>query len=210
MVEEMLEIPEGRPTADQLWIKSQRILSRAEDRYAVLVDNASELGKSTTERLRSIPQSPPSIYETAANVESVTFSNRISDQQYTFIESRNTHVLEGGYAIKFEEPRNHLKHHHLPSARHSSSYHGPGSKYVNEPLLTNDNSKAPTTDSITSSTSKSLGASLLTDSDAYPEPITTQPMRPLSSSLTSGPTISNSKDILSSTGMKIPDHILGT
>ncbi|KAF4634094.1 hypothetical protein G7Y89_g4015 [Cudoniella acicularis] len=47
MIEEMLEIPEGRPTAEQLWIRSQRILSKAEDRYAAKADDISEESKAT-------------------------------------------------------------------------------------------------------------------------------------------------------------------
>ncbi|KAF8850604.1 hypothetical protein BDZ45DRAFT_186822 [Acephala macrosclerotiorum] len=47
MIEEMLEVPEGRPNADQLWYKAQRILSKAEDQCAASTDNKSERSQST-------------------------------------------------------------------------------------------------------------------------------------------------------------------
>jgi hypothetical protein len=48
MVEDMLEVPDGRPTANQLWIKSQRILRRAEDHRVNSTDEFSEKSRSTT------------------------------------------------------------------------------------------------------------------------------------------------------------------
>lgn len=54
MVEDMLGIPEDRPTADQLWIKSQRILSKAEDRFTASEGRTSERGRVAMVCPRSI------------------------------------------------------------------------------------------------------------------------------------------------------------
>lgn len=78
MVEEMLEVPEGRPTADQLLVKSERILSKARSQYAALGNVPSQQNKSTIPYTRPVlPRSPLSNYEIAMPMEGQTPSNQI-------------------------------------------------------------------------------------------------------------------------------------